>query len=389
MARLKNTIRSLLASVLAAAGTVAVADQPYHPFAEPLTQQPDWQWFAPVDVQQLEDLQMRQKGNYGWYLTYDRIHAGLDRPLIEPESNKFDTTWGNLWTFGVMDECDDAGWDVRFLHFSGPNSYTGIETLRPGSFEFPAGVIEEFPTLYERFNFDPGFSDGRYVYIRDSLNVASLGSFEVNRVWRTEPYQYGGFLEPIVGVRYMDFTDLNVADGYSVFTANGLLYENLYISDITSKNRMLLGQIGFRYHRDFARWRFEGMFKALMGGNFQTGSVLTQQIGFAGTDVEETGGVDFEDVLRPVNILTDAPGLGDKGVFGLDTNVGASYMLTKTISLRGGFGLLYMGNGIARGSQIPGLSGPVTTPPAFGPSSAFVQQNLVMPSVNLGITFNR
>ncbi len=389
MTLLKNTFRMMVLAAMATAGALCHADQPYHPFAEPMSWDPDFRFFAPVDVQDLEDESARQKANYGWYATYDRMHVGLDRPDIETERGKFDTTWGNRYTFGVMSE-EDKGWDFQFLHFSGPNAYTGERAFRT-NIPVGTGEIATFPLIGERVPFDPGFGDGTYVAL-DSLNVATLGSFEINRTWRLKPYMYGGFLEPLVGVRYMDFTDYNVADGLSLFqdaAANN--FELFDVSHINNKNRMVLAQIGFRYFKDVGRTRLSTDFKAFAGGNFQTGSVLTQQVlyGYGGGG-GGAAGIPTPDIISvPQSTLTNAPGLGDKGVIGMDARVEAQYSLTKAIALRGGLSLLYIGDGIARGSQIQGAGGGFSQTPSFGPSSSFVQQNLVMPGVSFGVTINR
>ncbi len=380
MALLKQTLRMLVLAAMATASALSWADQPYHPFAEPMSYDPDWQFFAPVDIQEMADQSARQRANYGWYLTYDRVQIALDRPIIEPQSDKLDRGWGNLWTFGVMTE-EDSGWDFQFLHITGPNTYDTARSFRP-TFLANDADPPDFPLLLERVEFDPAFGNGTY-QIRDSLNVASLGSFEINKKWRRSPYQFGGFLEPMIGIRYIDFTDTNVADGYSQGTLN--LTEQFDISTIVNENRMVLGQVGFRYFRDIGRFQFSTEFKALGGGNFQTGSVDTRRYVYNLTNPDPT----TWDI--PIFRLTEAPGLENKMLAGLDTRVQLSYNLTRKINFRAGLSMLYIGSGIARGSQIRGNvpTPSLTNPPIFGPSAQFVQQNLVMPGVSLGITINR
>ncbi len=383
MALLKQTLRMLVIAAMATASAFSWADQPYHPFAEPMSYDPDWQFFAPVDIQELDDLSARQRANVGWYLTYDRVHIGLDRPIIEVDSNTFDRAWGNLWTFGVMTE-EDHGWDFQFLHISGPNAYETARVTRPVVIAADSDTI--FPLIYERFDYDLALGDGTLA-IQDSLNVANLGSFEINKKWRRSPYRMGGYLEPLLGVRYMEFKDYNVADGYSLFTdiTGTTNFETFDISDIHIKNRMLLGQLGFRYFRDVGRFQFSGEFKALGGGNFQSGTVDTRQYIFGYTDADE----EVDVITVPSFRLTNAPGLEDKLLAGLDARAQVSYNLTRQINFRFGLSMLYIGSGIARGSQIRGNNPTTTDPPIFGPSPVFVQQNLVMPGLSLGLTINR
>lgn len=374
----------LVLTAMATASALSWADQPYHPFAEPMSYDPDWQFFAPVDVQELEDLSARQRANYGWYLTYDRVHIGLDRPEISVENDKFDTGWGNLWTFGVMTE-EDKGWDFQFLHISGPNAYDKIRVQRSAFVAFDSDE-PNFGLLGERYEFDDAVGNGT-ISVGGSLNVASLGSFEINRKWRRAPYQYGGYIEPLVGIRYMDFTDRNSVLGFAGYTDTVGSHDVFDISDIINKNRMLLGQIGFRYFRDMGRFQFSSEFKALGGGNFQTGSVNTQHYDY----VYGGGDPDLVAQLIPTFRLTNAPGLDNKLLAGLDTRIQLGYNLTRNINFRFGLSMLYIGSGIARGSQIRGNNpqGPLGNPPAFGPSGAFVQQNLVMPGLSFGFTVNR
>jgi hypothetical protein len=384
MALLKQTLRMLVVAAMMAAGTLGWADEPYHPFAMPMSYNPDWQFFAPVDIQQLEDESARQRANVGWYLTYDRINIGLDRPVIEVERNKLDRAWGNLWTFGVMTE-DDHGWDFQFLHVTGPNHYETARILRPVSITFDSAT-PDFGLLVGRYDFDLAAGNGTLV-VKDSLNVANFGSFEMNKTWRTAPYRLGGTLEPLIGLRYADFTDYNVADGYSAITdPAGLTVEQFDLSTIKTQNRMLLGQIGFRYFKNVNRFTLSSELKLLGGGNWQTGSVDRRSylFGYDG---------DADPVLYgiPSYRLSTAPGLEDKLVAGLDTKIQVSYCLTRQINFRAGVSMLYLGSGIARGSQIranatPGVLG---VSPLFGPSGAFVQQNLVMPGFSVGMTINR
>ena len=382
MALLKNTLRTLVLAAMAATGTMVVADQPYHPFAEPMSYDPDWQFFAPVDVQDLDDASARQRARTGWYVSAERVQYALDRPRSEIEPNKLDRTWGNRFAFGFMSE-QDSGIDFNFTHVSGPNVYagpTGFRLLQPGTNQ---ANIFNFPQLSERLEFDPGFGDGTF-RVRNSLNVASLGSFEANKTWRLKPYQHGGILEPLVGFRYIDFTDRNTADGISGFQQNGINFEIFDISDIINQNRMPLGQFGFRYFRDMGRGQLSAEFKAFGGVNFQTGSVNSSQYIFA-----DPTAVASNPIIDPVQIFSDAPGLGDKGVYGMDTRIGGSYLLTRSISFTSNVSLLYIPTGIARGSQVPGRGGIAGNPPDVPPNANLVQQNLIMPGISFGLSLNR
>ncbi len=119
------------------------AKQPFHPFAESMDIDPDYQWFAPVDLMELEELSARKRANRGWFVAYDRLHFGLDRPDTNGISSKIDMTWGNRWDFGFMGD-SDRGWLFSAMHVSGPNVYNDVRHLRtvlPTATAIPRGVF--------------------------------------------------------------------------------------------------------------------------------------------------------------------------------------------------------------------------------------------------------
>ena len=68
----------------------------------------------------------------------------------------------------------------------------------------------------------------------------------------------------------------------------------------------------------------------------------------------------------------------EESTWGFDLRVEGAYKATKYLDLRGGFGLLYFGNGIWRGSTIT----------SQGPQ--FLQnQSVIMPAFTFGVALNR
>ena len=61
MSILQRTLRTFVLAAAAMAGQLGYADSGYHPFSEPMNFDPDWQFFAPVQLQDLEDLTARQR----------------------------------------------------------------------------------------------------------------------------------------------------------------------------------------------------------------------------------------------------------------------------------------------------------------------------------------
>ncbi|MEI6527686.1 MAG: hypothetical protein WCP62_16775, partial [Planctomycetota bacterium] len=76
MSILQRTLRTFVLTAAAMAGQLGFADSGYHPFSEPVDFDPDWQLFAPMQLQDIEDLSPRQRAPHGLFLTYDRIYTG-------------------------------------------------------------------------------------------------------------------------------------------------------------------------------------------------------------------------------------------------------------------------------------------------------------------------
>jgi hypothetical protein len=395
MTVLQRTIRMFVLAALAMSSQVGYSQDGYHPFSEPMEFDPDWQFFAPVQTQDFEDLTTRQRANNGFYLTYDRMHVGMSRSLTESASSAIDFTWGNRFDFGWM-KSDESGWMFSTTHIGGPNSSNVLEQQRLNQFvnDDDGGngvggansptqeIVGEFPFLPYYFRND---IDGERLYLLyDSVNIASFSSFESNKVWRMEPYRYGGILEPMIGLRYANLSDTAHNDTYNTFAildgaippaviANG---ETLLQDNVQTDNHMLLGQIGFRYTKFINRWTLSNDMKFFGGQVYQ--NQQTSRIVSTAT---------YED---PITVgdppLTDNDHRGstfsgrknEESTWGFDLRVEGAYKATKYLDLRGGFGLLYFGNGIWRGSTIT----------SQGPQ--FLQnQSVIMPAFTFGVALNR
>ena len=133
MSILQRTLRTFVLTAAAMAGQLGFADSGYHPFSEPVDFDPDWQLFAPMQLQDIEDLSPRQRAPYGLFLTYDRIYTGMTRPEVNGQSYLMDSTWGNRWDFGWMNR-KESGWSFSYQVVTGPNVYHGYEQLRLNGF---------------------------------------------------------------------------------------------------------------------------------------------------------------------------------------------------------------------------------------------------------------
>ena len=387
MSVLQRTIRTFVLAALAVAGQAGFSQEGYHPFSEPMSFDPDWQFFAPVQLQDLQDLTSRQRANNGFYVAYDRMQIGLSRSDTEQPSNKIDFTWGNRFDFGWMNS-KESGWMFSALNVSGPNVYNKQIQQRLNQFIIPATNLGLRPPYQ---NDDDLL---RKFILQDSVNVGSFASFEANKVWRMEPYRYGGILEPMVGLRYAFFGDGAANDTYTsgalvtaaippVIVGN---FEDIFRDRVQTDNNMILGQVGFRYTKFINRWTLSNDFKFFGGHVYQSQSTsrVTTQTTYPNPIV--VGGTS----LTENNVTTPATGgppfysgrRGEKSTIGFDLRVEGSYKATKYVDLRGGFAMLYFARGIWRGAT-------ATENALTGANQSSNNQNLVMPAFTFGIALNR
>lgn len=363
----KKSLFLISVTAIGMVGSPANADAPFHPFAESMEIDPDYQWFAPVDMQELDELSARKRANKGWFISYDRLHFGMDRPDIGAQASKIDMTWGNRWDFGFMSE-KESGLLFSFTHVSGPNVYEDVRHTRTF---LPAITDDLFPAVRPRFPYDPSYGDGT-ILERQSVNVATFSSFEANKTWRLEPYRYGGILEPLAGFRYMQLNDYAINDNY--FGVNTDLDPAFEFDGFTRQrtrtdNRMVLGQLGYRYFSTAKRMTFAQETRIFAGQNFQTQGYETRT--FALTPANANG--------TPELIPTSAFGGRDNAetVVGLDARMEAAMQLTRAFAVRAGVQVIYIGRGIWRGAN-----------PGLGDQNA-VNQDMISPAFTFGAAFNR
>jgi len=369
---LKRSLKLLILAAMAVSASV-YASEPYHPFAESLDFNPDWQVFAPVDVEQLEEMHPRKRAHHGWYVSFDRMHIGLNRPEFDgAQTSKIDMTWGNRWDLGYMGE-KNKGWLFSFTSVSGPNHY--FERRDP-RFLVPAITVERFPALRPRFPFDPNFGDGT-VLVRNSLNVATLTSLELNKTWRFSPYHYGGILEPMIGLRYIGFNDFARNENHEYFNSTATVVTNVFNAEsfrqqtTHTDNRMVLGQLGYRYVKPARRFTFSHDGRFFAGPNFQTQSY--ENFFFA---LDADG--DIVGFGQPYEQVSNYAGRENtEFVIGTDLRFEAAYQFTKAFNVRLGTQLLYIGRGVWRGAN-----------PGIGPQNVN-DQAIVSPAFTFGATFNR
>lgn len=382
-----------------------------NPFIEPDRFGPDFQFFAPADI---DEYSGGDPPNTGFYLTVEKLYVNVQRPhgnaytfealvtarSVYPlafqsrvdeasrDSGTFgDFTWGNRADFGYMTP-ERVGWASTIYHISGPNESLVQPRERPdrrneddpsdGLGGGTTGTGE--PIILDRNprNFD----------ITQSLNTASFSSFELNRVWRVKEFHYGGICEPYIGFRYINFHDKTRRDSYvrTNTTTVGLAgtdvptgadepadphdlgYWDNYNQNFTEiQNYMLGAQLGFRLSKRVGHWNLSSDLKFFALQNIQQ---LTNRLVAIRTHYEHSTPPEDVFLERREAFINHAN--AQEFVWGGELRTEAEYALTRDVSMRGGFVIIDLGRGIGRGGDL-----------------AFNQQGVFIGGATFGITVNR
>ncbi len=375
---LLNLAWRVVAAVTVVVSAPTLYAEVYHPFAQPVAVDPDWQFFAPVDIDLMTEVHPRKRDPHGWFATYDRSYLWVKRPAQEQSGNTGDFGYGNRWSFGYMSE-KNKGWLFNFRNIGAPNVYDVTTTERIDRLNANDTGDPNAPVLPPTDRNDPE-ELYRLYHLQDSLNVFGLTDFQVSRTWRFEPYRYGGRLEPMVGFKYTTLNDTAVNDQYirtfGPLLTDGtidttLLQESLTRNITFTKNQMVGGQFGARYFRQLGRVTASTEFRAFGMANFQTRrysvtDTVTQYTGSPGTVVAER--------VFPTPVVYTT---SDTFVFGFEARAEAAYQITEGLNIRGGIDVLEFAQGIWRGAN-----------PGFG--DVFdSNQNVEMAGFTLGLAWNR
>jgi hypothetical protein len=341
-----------LAAVLAVVGLANTASaQRFQPFIDPGYFEPDFQFFAPAEV---GDFGGGDPPNTGVYFDYDRTYVAMSRP--DGEDSLFsgfdgDFTWGNRWELGYMTE-EQTGWQGVLWHLSGPNVYVSniVERInRINEDDLPVND-EPDPIIADR---NPRIYD-----VRQSLNVASMSSFEFNKTWRRKQFHNGSVLEPLAGFRYMNYRNFKRRTDYDRFAEdiNGQPdpftpdvegpYEQFTEDFSVFENFMIGGQLGGRWFQQRGKWLLSADVRFFAMHNFQylknrTDITLTRYDGPLGDTV------DLE-----LNERFQSHDNANQFVWGGEVRAEAAYSLTRDISLQFGMVFLDLGQGIGRSDNV-------------------------------------
>jgi len=320
----------------------------------------DFQFFAPMDIDPLDDKRTPTKS--GFFASYGRAYTNVGRAKASGFGFDGDFTWGNVFDLGFHTP-DGGQWATTITHTDGPNlgSFRRVAEL-----DFDPDDAESDPTDPD---FDPDFNQ---IQVLNSLNVADMTSVEVNRFWRWKSSPSGGTIEPFAGVRFINFTDFS--QGTSVVTIlppvpDDLLDPNRQeISRARSafENNMLGGQLGVRLTKRRGRWFMRGDWRGFVLQNWQgfgSRSDLT---------VVAYDGPQLADELRRDSTIVDLGQSDAEFVMGTQFGGDLSYYVTRDIAFNFGFNIMLFGRGIGRGI-IPGLN----------------DESLFIGGIKMGIVANR
>ncbi|MFK7736267.1 MAG: hypothetical protein AB8B50_09575 [Pirellulaceae bacterium] len=380
---LQNLAWRITAVIVALMAGPSSFGQVYHPFGDPLDVDPDWQFFAPVDVEEMTELSPRKRTHHGWFGAYDRTYMWVSRPDVEISNTRGDFGWGNRYDLGFMGE-EDRGWLVSFRNIGGPNVYDRISAERIDRQNALDTGDPTAPILPPGDANDPQLGYRVYV-LGDSLNVAGFSNFELNRTWRMSPYRYGGMLEPMIGFKYATFKNTDLLQQYSrddILLSTGVasgtnVVERLSSRTTESLNQMVGGQLGARYFNHSGRWTLSGEFRAFGMANFQSTAytdrtIATEYTGIGGTVVMEDTWTNSQ--------LAATPGDNTEFVLGFEARAEAAYHVTKYFQVRAGIDVVNFASGIWR-AQSPAFNGgnPVVTE----------DQTVEMAGFTFGVQINR
>lgn len=350
------------------------------PSSDPFAFDPDYQWFEPIYEADILDMKPKKRAHSGWFATYDKLSLYGKRPDSVQDDGGFEDDYkldegsGNRYEVGFMHPDEETGilfsyMDLGVSAFDGTRidriNRLNIENLE-GDPEFALGPsrfgLPVFPEDGNVIGFSRRFYDaGR------SLNNFDMKSFELNKTWRLEPYHYGGILEPMVGVRYIEGDDRGFFREYgrtreddSLPVGIGPYFTDLGISEIAFEsltedisnieNELYTMQLGFRYFKFMNRFRYSAEFRTFAGLNLQCLQQFTQ--------VTETIYEDFEigaEVQQNLVTTTQAEFYRNEEFFiGYDIRAEVGYQLTQMIHVRGGFQLIDLALGLWRNDRSVG-----------------------------------
>jgi hypothetical protein len=269
--------------------------------------EPDFQFFAPADVSTFGGY---PEPNIGFFFSYDRLYWNVQRSETDAAPYEGDFTWGNRVDFGYMMETGH-GWLLSAYLLDGPNVYRNID-------------------FFFQEDTDGDGNDER-VTQTESENNADFEGVEVNKTFRWKPVGKNYIIEPMIGARFMRFTDYDfVTELIENIDDDGVVVsiQPPFTDRTIAENNILGGQLGVRIHHQTERWvtSVESKFVPAINYQFYTNPIFFEE------------NEDYSEFT----------------IFG-QVRMTATYKLTRDISIGTGFDIMHFGRGIARGRNFETL----------------------------------
>ena len=347
-----------LASIIMLAPILHAQEREFQPlFEDPLAFNPDYQFFAPVD---LGDFGEKPDARTGWFGQFRRSYTYVSRPATELGQTRGDFTWGNHYDIGFMTD-SGSGWFVSGTNFDGPNITSVVVHPRvnrintdddPNQNNNNNQPLAPILPIQDQNDIVTGSRD---LFLTDTVNSASLNGIELNKSWRLDTFHNGSVLEPFMGVRYFKLASLHRRDLYhredETFVDNPEpnvidVLEDYTTTNAIWDNHMVGAQLGLRWSDRRGRWTLASEVRGFGAQNFQSFTSQTDNFRILYDAVAEGA-----DILSEQYTRTRSAASGNEFVFGVDVKAEAALALTRDISITSGFHLSQFAQGIARGNN--------------------------------------
>lgn len=309
-------------------------------------------------------------GSKGWLFGSFQLDTQTQERMAGDTDVLFDDPPQGALGLGLLDGFTDVDMDTFDDDRNGNGVYgrNGTDTDADGLPDTPAAT--DFADL---LRMPVRFSDFTMT------NRTKIWGAELMRIFRTKRFHNGGYLDIMLGIRYLKIDDEFTVEGRAgnpndtaIFTDT--LADAYWTND--AENNIVGPQLAIRWAKQVSRLTMSAESRFVAGVNFQS----LQQSGTLGSGLLP-GGVNVPLFMAPTN-FQDSHHTEEFSPI-IELRVQAAYDLTKCISVRGGWTGMYT-DGIARGSNLFNY-----TLPDMGIDTDDNQQSVFAQGLNVAIEWNR
>ena len=193
-----------------------------------------------------------------------------------------------------------------------------------------------------------------------------FANVEINKIFR-QSLKRGGWIEPYVGLRYLNLSDSTIED--TTVVTGATTSNNRFKQNVT--NSAIGMHVGGSVNRRRGRWR--------TSWDLALATTYNQQRFFA-TDITNTAGtfVIFESYQESSSFVP-----------ALDLNFELGYNLSRDFGLRGGAHMLYMWDGIARANTLSTANNPNSVFGVSDSTPGLFEEGLLGAGFSFGVEWRR